>query len=155
MNTATAADTPAIYKNKATARAVAWAKANPERTREIKREWNKRNPDAHTKYRNAKPLKQMLKTARHSALRRGIEFSISEGDLLLIDVCPVLGVAIDWTHGTKGKVQPNSPSIDRFDSSKGYTPGNVRVISFRANTIKSNATLDEMKSIVKYMSEGL
>lgn len=47
--------------------------------------------------------------------------------------------------------QPNWPSLDRWDSSKGYVPGNVFVISYRANTLKNSATLDEALRIVKYL----
>jgi len=45
----------------------------------------------------------------------------------------------------------NSPSLDRIDNSKGYVPGNIAVISMRANMIKNNATLAELKAIVAYM----
>lgn len=48
-----------------------------------------------------------------------------------------------------------SASLDRRECEKGYVPGNVAVISYRANTIKSDATVDELKSIVKWMEAGL
>jgi len=62
-------------------------------------------------------------------------------------VCPVLGVELSFT-GSKY----NSPSLDRFDNNKGYTIDNVRIISWRANTLKSNATIEELEAIVRYMS---
>ena len=36
-------------------------------------------------------------------------------------------------------------------NSKGYVPGNIAVISMRANMIKNNATLAELKAIVAYI----
>ena len=45
----------------------------------------------------------------------------------------------------------NSPSLDRIDNSKGYVPGNIAVISMRANMIKNNASLVELKAIVAYI----
>jgi hypothetical protein len=42
------------------------------------------------------------------------------------------------------KVNDSSPSLDRKDPSRGYTPDNVWVISFRANTIKSNRTWEQL-----------
>lgn len=54
--------------------------------------------------------------------------------------CPVLGVTLTWGEGDFS----NSPSIDRVDSTKDYTPDNCRVICRRANTIKSDATLREL-----------
>jgi hypothetical protein len=45
--------------------------------------------------------------------------------------------------------------VDRLDNDKGYTPDNIRVISMRANDIKSNATLDELEAVVAYVKENL
>jgi hypothetical protein len=41
--------------------------------------------------------------------------------------------------------------LDRIDNSKGYVPSNIAVISMRANMIKNNATLAELKAIVAYI----
>lgn len=46
------------------------------------------------------------------------------------------------------KATSNSYSIDRIDSSKGYVKGNVWVISKRANTLKGDATLEELELLV-------
>lgn len=45
--------------------------------------------------------------------------------------------------------------LDRLVPSKGYVKGNVRWISRRANRIKSDATIDELKKILKYMEEQI
>lgn len=47
------------------------------------------------------------------------------------------------------KVGDNSPTLDRKDSTRGYVPDNVWVISHRANRMKNNATLEEMELLVK------
>jgi len=44
--------------------------------------------------------------------------------------------------------------MDRIDSTKGYIKGNVKVISTRANTLKGDATIPELKVILKYMEAG-
>jgi hypothetical protein len=56
-------------------------------------------------------------------------------------ICPILGIPIikDIKKEQKEVPNPNSPSIDRIDNSKGYVKGNVRVISHKANTMKHNA----------------
>ena len=43
-------------------------------------------------------------------------------------------------------------SIDRKDSSKGYVKGNVAIISRRANLLKNNATIAELKAVLAFMS---
>lgn len=60
-------------------------------------------------------------------------------------VCPVRGVVLEIGH------KDNSPSVDRFDSAQWYTPTNIRVISIRANLLKNNATLMELRQLVRYM----
>ena len=40
-----------------------------------------------------------------------------------------------------------APTIDRIDNAVGYVPGNVRIISQRANVLKSNGTDKELEAI--------
>ncbi len=89
----------------------------------------------------------LLRTRSH-APPRGIEVSLSKEDIFVPDVCPVLGTAWDWKDTEK------VPSLDRIDNGKGYVPENVRVISYRANRLKSDATLEEMEKIVAYMKNN-
>lgn len=92
------------------------------------------------------PRKRLLKKARERASMYGRECTISLEDIVVPKNCPLLGIPI--FVGTR-QVKNNSPTIDRKDSSKGYVPGNVWVISWRANRIKSDATLEEIKMLVK------
>jgi hypothetical protein len=47
-----------------------------------------------------------------------------------------------------------SPSIDRIDSTKGYTPDNIQIISWKANRVKGYATLQELEMLVAYLQNG-
>lgn len=86
----------------------------------------------------------MLNRSKSRAKRKGFEHSITIEDIHIPDNCPLLGIPL-----IKGEtsVQENSPTLDRIDSSKGYVKGNVWVISYKANTIKSNATPEELLTI--------
>ena len=70
-------------------------------------------------------------------------------------VCPVLGIELDWGIKGAGGKQPNSPSLDRIDSTKWYIPGNVMMISDLANTMKSNATPEQLKQFSRYHLFGV
>lgn len=62
-------------------------------------------------------------------------------------MCPVLGIPL--FKGT-GKLTDNSPTLDRIDSTGGYTKDNVLVVSARANRIKSDATIEELLKVALY-----
>jgi len=66
-------------------------------------------------------------------------------------VCPVLDIDLDW--GMNGR-QPNSPSLDRIDSTKGYIKGNVMLMSGLANSMKQNATVEQLKQFGRYWVFG-
>lgn len=83
---------------------------------------------------------------------KGLEFDLTTDYIRMLlestTVCPVLGIELmigkeNWFD--------NSPSIDRFDSSRGYTRDNICIISGRANRIKNNATIDELEKIINWM----
>jgi len=66
-------------------------------------------------------------------------------------VCPVLDIDLDW--GMNGR-KPNSPSLDRIDSTKGYIKGNVMLMSSLANSMKQNATIEQLKQFGRYWVFG-
>ena len=80
---------------------------------------------------------------------KGFDFDITLDDIPPIpEICPVLGIPIISNDG-KSAPTDNSPSVDRIDSTKGYIKGNIRIISNRANRIKSDATVDELRKILE------
>lgn len=76
-------------------------------------------------------------------------WEIAYEDLTYPKHCPILGIEIDWFAE---KASENSPSIDRLDSTKGYVKSNVAVMSWRANRIKNDGTLQEHQRIVDFLS---
>jgi hypothetical protein len=98
-----------------------------------------------TAYRMEHPIRTMLQSAKQRAIAAGLSFCLVEADIHIPALCPVFGTPL--VRGTR-KNCTNSPSLDRIDSAKGYVRGNVWVISSRANTIKSDASLVELKQLV-------
>lgn len=95
------------------------------------------------------PARQMITNSKARAKRMGLEFNITEEDILIPEICPILKKPMKINDKLSRKEY--SPSLDRFDNNKGYTKGNIRVISHRANSLKSDATIFELEQIVKYM----
>ena len=93
------------------------------------------------------PWYTLWKGARDRAKNKNMDFTITPQNVhdAMIDVCPILGHQLE---ASDKYYWDNSPSLDRIDSSKGYTPDNIWVISARANRIKSDATLEELKQLV-------
>ena len=67
-------------------------------------------------------------------------------------ICPVLGIKME--SGRKN-FHVDSPSVDRIVPEKGYVPGNLIVVSMKANVIKSNATPDEIIKVGKFYKKLL
>lgn len=90
---------------------------------------------------------------RSEAKKKGWDFDLTPEYLeeIYTGVCPVYGVPFVMFD----KHHPNCPTLDRMDSSKGYVKGNVNWISFRANRIKYDATPEELKMILDYMTKEL
>jgi hypothetical protein len=89
-------------------------------------------------------------SCKYRAEERGLPFTITVDDVRAVwtTTCPVFGILL---FGTPGKRIDNTPSIDQFDAKLGYIPGNIRVISWRANWLKSCISKDEIKKLASYM----
>lgn len=93
-----------------------------------------------------------LASLKYRAKQRGLPFDLTKDDLVLPVTCPVLGIPI--IVGAGQNAHPNCPSVDRLDNSLGYTKDNIFIISNRANLLKKDATVDELKALVRYMEEA-
>jgi hypothetical protein len=88
----------------------------------------------------------MWLVARRRAAKLGIPFSIEPSDITIPDTCPMLGIPIKRSVGHKSA---NSPSLDKKIPSLGYVKGNVWVISDKANTMKQDATPEQLVTFAK------
>lgn len=92
--------------------------------------------------------KQMLSASRTRAKKQGVPFAITIDDIVIPDVCPVLGIKLEWNEG---RAMPNSPSLDKIIPHIGYVKGNIAVISCRANKIKNNASKEEIIALHQWI----
>ena len=91
-------------------------------------------------------VKEMIKRAK---ARGKYEVNITADDIYKVwskdNRCPIMGTVYEI-----GGDRNTSPSLDRKDPSKGYTPDNIQVISTLANNMKSNASEKEILQFCKY-----
>ncbi len=101
-------------------------------------------------YQRELSVRGMLARANHRAFKKGLSFDLNESDIVIPKRCPVLGIPLVLDRGN-GR-QNGSASLDRIDNKKGYTKDNTIVISLRANYLKGNATINELRKIARYYS---
>ena len=99
------------------------------------------------KWRDKNRERLLWLSTKSRARKLDMEFTISIKDIVIPKRCPVLGLELCWNRG-----KDRSPSVDRKDNSKGYTPDNIQVVSGRANRLKSDATAEELEKLLKYVA---
>lgn len=97
---------------------------------------------------------KLWRSAKLHAKEKGVPFTISVEDIVIPEFCPVLGMKLCPKVG-QGRQNRHSigdsPTIDRVDNTRGYEPGNICVISGRANHLKSNGTAEEIEAVLNYI----
>ena len=144
-----------------------WAIKNKDKVYSTNKEWHLNNPEKsflirqrkELKYRTAHFNKQLLKNAKNSALRKGLDFDLELSDIIIPDICPILGIPLINPEEFYTPYHKAVPSIDRKDSSKGYTKDNIWIISYLANRMKSEASTEELllfsRGILNCVDKGI
>ena len=148
-------------KEEIAARRKAYYEANKEKIaarnrahREANKEEMVARRKAYTKaYRETNTEKYMCSNARNRAKKNNIPFSLTENYLKSIYpsdmICPVLGFEMSMGLDENGSTD-TSPSLDRIIPEKGYVQGNVIIVSMRANSIKRDATPEELRKVADF-----
>jgi hypothetical protein len=103
------------------------------------------------RFRNNHPLQARVQAAisgaRARARKIGVPFSLTKDNMPpMPEICPVLGIVLTIWGSKSGE---DSPSLDRIVPALGYVPGNVRWISNRANTLRSNGSARELALVAQ------
>ena len=107
------------------------------------RAWNPHEQTTHGQSRSREYL--MWMTCKSRAKAKGIPFDLEVEDIVIPEFCPLLGIKLNTEPNRDDRW--TSPSIDRLIPHKGYVKGNILICSFRANMIKTNATIDELMTL--------
>lgn len=121
-----------------------WREDNHERKKEMSRL-------CYHKSKKEDPIKYLLSYAKLRSKQKGLEFNLTKDDIVIPDVCPIMGVPFDRTN------KKFAPSIDRIVPDLGYIKGNIQVISTLANQMKWNSTREELIQFCKgvLLKEGM
>ena len=103
--------------------------------------FNSKHPDYYKEKHIENPKKRWLYQIKRRCKVSGWGFILTEKDIVIPEYCPYLGIKLT-IGGNKQK--DSTASIDRIDNSKGYLPGNVQVISWLANRMKTNASNEQL-----------
>ena len=115
------------------------AKKSRQEINDYKKELNRRHP-----------LNIILQQARRRAKKKNIPFDISVSDLEVPVFCPVLDIELSVNDS---HAKDNSISIDRIIPELGYVKGNVAIISHKANTIKNNASVEDLEKVLEWLKK--
>lgn len=83
--------------------------------------------------------------AAQSGLSHDIDVEYIKSIWPVDDKCPVFGCSMLVED------RFDRPSLDRIDTTRGYVRGNVCIISYKANSLKSNGSLHEFEAVLGYM----
>lgn len=107
---------------------------------------------AHRRWYIAHIHRRMHDSAKRRAKKANIPFNITIEDITEVFpkdwICPALGIKMEVAVY---KNNETSPTLDRIVPDYGYVKGNIMVISYRANGIKSNALPSEIKSVYDFV----
>jgi len=127
---------------------------NKEKEKKKDESYQKKISDRAIEIRRDFPERTLLYAAKQRAKEKGFEFNLEMSDIIIPKVCPILKIKLYYCNCCK-----NTPTLDRVDNEKGYVKGNIRVISYLANTMKNNATYEELmlfaKNIKAYLNKKI
>ena len=89
--------------------------------------------------------------SKSRAKKKGLEFNIEKSDIVIPDICPILRIPFDHSR-YKGR-RFNGASIDRIDSSKGYTEDNVQWVHKNVNNMKMQTSHQDFLNWCKLITE--
>jgi hypothetical protein len=92
-------------------------------------------------------------SSKNRAKRFNVPFNLELSDIVIPEFCPVF-TNVKLNRNNR-RTSFDSPSLDRLIPALGYVKGNVQVISYRANSIKQDASWQEIKRVATWLKGEL
>jgi len=95
-------------------------------------------------------LRNIMWRAKRRSRENNLPFNLTLEYMrtLYTDICPVFGFPLNYT---REKITPDCASLDKFIPDLGYVPGNVHIISVRANLLKKDASVSDIEKLLNWM----
>ena len=135
---------------------IGWTDINGDTRFSWCKDWEKNK--ANKKYR-LNPIPQLIFAFKKRAKTQKVPFDLTVEDIRDLlknagNICPVLGVKMTISELGSGDTN-YSPSFDRIYPKKGYVKGNIVIVSNKANRIKTDATVDEIRKVADFYEKLL
>jgi len=124
-----------------------------DRQKAYRRRYPGKNKEVAARAHRKDPRRKILNAARFRAKSNGLTFNLDIDDIKIPEVCPVLGIPLDSFTGSSVGGGANV-SIDRDNPKLGYVKGNVVIMSWRANRLKCDGTLEEFRKLLAYLEQN-
>lgn len=122
-----------------------WRAANRERDRENR-----------LRHDNAHPESRLLSNAKNRAAIKGWDFDLTvewAQAKLATGLCEVTGIPFDFARGSTTQHNPFRPSIDRKDTSLGYTRDNCQMVVGIYNQAKGTWSHEDVLKLARALIE--
>lgn len=96
------------------------------------------------------PILYLYRVAKKRASKFNVPFSIAVEDIPVNTHCPIFGTELSVLTNSMN----TGMSLDRIDNDKGYIPGNVAIISRKANRLKADGSVEQFEKIIQYMKDN-
>ena len=111
------------------------------------------------RWREENSVRAWATYVRRNHRRDGFKFNATINEIIDFaechgGACYYCGIELDYSYGTKdGKIQKNSPSLDRIYNNQVMTLENSQILCSKCNTTKSDRTHDEFVQYCKTIVE--
>ena len=152
----------ARHKEKRAAETKLWRANNPERVAEYRlRDAARRlvhGRDNRKAYHQARyesawgRAESLTNAAKMRATKRGLEFSITAKWVekrIAAGFCEATGIPFVLEPSAETRRHPFAPSLDRTDSTKGYTKDNVKIVSVIYNIAKADFSPEHLEMMAR------
>lgn len=99
----------------------------------------------------------LINAARGRAKKHGMEFNLDRNEIarrLALGRCEATDIPFEYTHPEGCRRPPWMPSIDRIDSSRGYTSDNIQIVVWVYNAAKCDYSPEVVSKMAKAIVEA-